>query len=126
MDNIILFVLLVIIPIVLSDFLILYFIISSKKHVGIIALILLIIIEIKCINVIFFPTYWKYPDRLIDSDVVRIEHVESVYGAFDKEGQCPDYKAYYIYTDKEGNDHYYCISYDTDGFVSIITDEILE
>ena len=125
--NIALFLIFVVIPIILLDiFLIAFFCHVNKKMIGTFAVVGVLVIEVLIIKKIFFPTYWKYPDRLIHSDIVSYEDVEEVFGNFDKEGRQPDFKAYYIYTDKEGNKHYYYIGYDTEGFIDYISDEILK
>ena len=125
--NIALFLLFIIIPLLLFDVFLLAFVFrSNKKIIGSIVVVGLIVLELTIIKKIVFPTYWKYPDRLIHSDIVSYKDVEAVFGNFDKEGRCPDYKAYYIYTDKEGNKHYYYIGYDTEGFIDYISDEIME
>ncbi len=102
--NIVLFIFLIVIPLLFFDVFLLAFVYhSNKKIAGTIVVIGLIVFELIIIKKYFFPTYWKYPDRLIHSDIVRYVDVEEVFGDFDKEGSQPDYKAYYIYTDKEGN-----------------------
>ena len=86
----------------------------------------LILLEICIIMKCIFPTCWKYPDLFIKSDIVGYRDVEQLYGSFDIEStEFPLYKAYYMYTDREGNRHYYCMWIDTEGFVVTVEDKIL-
>lgn len=90
--NIALFICFVIIPLVIFDGLILFIAIAKNRWMTGITL-LLIVIEVIIIQKVYFPTYWKHPDKLIHSDIVNYRDVEEVYGPFDKEGSRPDFKA---------------------------------
>lgn len=74
-------------------------------------------------NKIYCPTYYKYPDTIINSMTYR--WVEKIYGKFDihvyEEGIC----AYYAYTDEQGNRWYYTMYHDDfDGDIKKISMEI--
>ena len=120
-----------ILPILLVDIILCGVIIvlynKKRKKIYIIVYASIILIELFAAQRFFFPTYWKYPDPLIHSDIVTYRDVEEIFGPFDKEGIEPyHYKAYYIYMEKEFNKHYYVIMVDTEGFCDHISDMILD
>ena len=116
-----------ILPILAVDIIIgvvVFMIYSEKGHRRwIIGYLLLLLLQLFIAQRFFFPTYWKYPDPLIDSDIVRYTDVEELYGPFDIDEL--RYKAYYIYTDNNKNIHYYILEIDSDGFISVIYEDIL-
>ena len=97
---------------------------EKKRKRYVVGYIIFLVIQIVLMYRYFFPTYWKYPDPLFDSDIVTYLDIQELYGPFDKDEM--NYKAYYTYADREGKKHYYVIEIDTDGFVSVIYDDILD
>ena len=120
-----------ILPIVGLDlvvFVVIHFCIKGKKRkMWFVGYATVMIVQTAWLYRFFFPTYWKYPDACIVSDIVRYSDVEEIYGPFDAEGNEPwTYKAYYIYTDMYSQKHYYMINIDTEGFCCFVKDAVLE
>ena len=82
--------------------------------------------ELLLLKATICPTYWKYPDFFIHSEIVGYWDVEELYGEFDVENEIPLYKAYYIYTDKNGKKHYYVMWLHTEGYVAGVSDTIID
>ncbi len=117
-------------PIIAIDLVFLLLIIwlgKKRKNLYIAGFAIVIAVQIGLLYRYFFPTYWKYPDVCITSDIVTYADVEEIYGPFDKEGTEPwAYKAYYIYTDRNNDKHYYMINIDTEGFCGNVQDIVLD
>ena len=122
-NYIFLFIVLIVFPLISIDICIFVFCSPSKR---VPVLLVSLFVELLAIKILIFPTWWKYPDKFIDTDVVGYWDVQEIYGDFDIEQNNPYYKAYYIYTDFKGNKHYYYMRLDSEGFISIVGDKIID
>ena len=121
--NITPYIILLLIPVLVLDLLYIFLVKERYKRY----LIILIALEVLVLHRIICPTYWKYPDLLIDDENVGYWDVEELYGEFDEESnEPPFYKAYYIYTDKNEKKHYYVLWLYTEGHVAAVSDEIID
>ena len=80
----------------------------KRKIVITLLVVILLIANLLLLKNIICPTYYKYPDFIIE-DMTKYM-IEERYGEFDIEGNL--FGAYYIYTDKEDMPHYYIIYFD--------------